>query len=125
MDTLICMKSKDLIGCKVENLRREDVGKIDEIVIDFDEGRVAYVVLSVGGFLGMGDKLFAVPIEAFRFRGAERTAVLDVDKEKLKKAPGFDKSNWPSFADRIWLVGVYDYYSIPQYWSGSSATLRR
>ena len=61
---------------------------------------MAYAVLSFGGFMGMGNKLFAMPWEAFEFSATENKLILNVDKEKLKTAPGFDKDGkWPDFSD--------------------------
>jgi len=88
-----------------------------EIVIDAKEGRLAYAVVSFGGFMGMGNKLFAMPWKAFEFASAENKLVLNVDKEKLKAAPGFDKdAKWPDFADRTWGGTVYNYYGYAPYW---------
>jgi sporulation protein YlmC with PRC-barrel domain len=112
-----CVKSKDLIGSKVKNAQGEDLGKVEEIVLDLEEGQIAYAVLSFGGFLGMGDKLFAIPAETLKRRASDNAIVLDVDKDRLKKAPGFDKNNWPSLSDRAWLVSVYEYYGLPPYWT--------
>jgi hypothetical protein len=100
----------------VMNPAGENLGKLEDLMLDFDNGRVAYGVLSFGGFLGMGDKLFAIPFQALR-RDSDRNAfVLDVDKEKLKKAPGFDKDNWPNTADRTWGTQVHSFYGYTPYW---------
>lgn len=79
-------------------------------MIDPKSGRVDYAVLSFGGFLGVGDKLFAVPIEAMKMSPEEERFILDVDKERLKHAPGFDKNNWPDTSDRTFSTKVYKYY---------------
>jgi sporulation protein YlmC with PRC-barrel domain len=113
----ICVKSKDLIGAKVKNAQGEDLGKVEEVVLDLESCQIAYAVLSFGGFLGMGDKLFAIPAGALMRRAGDNAIVLNVDKERLKKAPGFDKNNWPSLSDRVWLASVYDYYELPPYWT--------
>ena len=91
-----------MIGSKVVNAQNEDLGKIEDLVIDAGAGRIAYAVLSFGGFLGMGDKYFAIPWNAFRFNLAEKHAVLHLDKKQLENAPGFDKDNWPNMADSTW-----------------------
>jgi hypothetical protein len=87
-------------------------------MIDLDDGQVAYAVLSFGGFLGLGDKLFAIPLEALMFDAENHTAVLDVDKEILKDAPGFDKDHWPDNAqyEAGWLLDIYEYYGYSPYW---------
>ena len=105
-----------LIGDNVRNRNGEDLGKLEEIMIDLDQGRVAYAVLSFGGFLGVGDKLFAIPWEALMVDTANEEIVLDVSKEVLENAPGFDKDNWPKTTNRDWLVEVYTYYGYDPYW---------
>jgi sporulation protein YlmC with PRC-barrel domain len=103
-------------GDTVVNRKNEDLGKIEHLMIDLDSGRVAYAVLSFGGFLGMGDKLFAIPWKALTVDTSEKRFVLDLDKERLEQAPGFDKANWPDMADRSWGEGVYKYYDAEPYW---------
>jgi hypothetical protein len=80
---------KTVIGSKVVNAQNEDLGKIDDIAIDVEAGRITYAVLSFEGFLGMGDKYFAIPWEAFRFNGTDKRAILDVEKRLLEKCPRF------------------------------------
>src|ERR1700691_6067599 len=87
-----------LAGDKVVNLQNEDLGKIEHLMIDLGRGRIAYAVLSFGGFLGMGDKLFAIPWSALALDTIEKRFILNVDKELLKRAPGFDKDHWPNMA---------------------------
>ena len=106
-----------IIGETVINRQNEDLGKIHELVIDAREGRVVYAVLTFGGFMGMGNKLFAMPWKAFDFATNETKLVLNVDKDKLKAAPGFDKdAKWPDFADRTWGGTIHDYYGYAPYW---------
>ena len=86
-------------------------------MIDAKEGRVAYAVLSFGGFMGMAKKLFAMPWRAFEFATTENKLILNVDKEKLKAAPGFDQdAKWPDFADRTWGNSIYKYYGYDPSW---------
>lgn len=99
-----------VIGDPVVNRQGENLGKIEDLVIDPLSARVDYAVLSFGGFLGMGDKLFAVPIEALKLSREEKRFILDVEKERLKNAPGFDKNNWPDTSDRAFGTKVYSYY---------------
>jgi sporulation protein YlmC with PRC-barrel domain len=104
------MGADTLLGNDVYNSADEDLGDIKEFMIEMSTGRIAYAVLSFGGFLGMGDKLFAVPWEALRLDTANHRFVLDVDKETLKNAPGFDKDHWPSMADPTWATSVHRFY---------------
>ncbi|HLA75208.1 MAG TPA: PRC-barrel domain-containing protein [Gammaproteobacteria bacterium] len=106
-----------LMDDPVHNTAGEDLGKIEDFMIDLDEGRIAYAVLSFGGFLGMGDKLFAIPWSALTIDADEHAFVLDVDKDTLENAPGFDKDNWPDMADRRWGEQVYSYYGRKPYWT--------
>jgi sporulation protein YlmC with PRC-barrel domain len=111
------ISASKLTGGNVKNADGEHLGDIKEIMIDTETGRVAYAVLSFGGFLGMGDKLFAIPWSALRSHLTEPSAfVLSVNKERLAAAPGFDKSNWPDFADRKWGGSIYEHYQIKPYW---------
>jgi len=112
------VSASKIIGESVINRGNEDLGKIHELVIDAKDGRIAYAVLSFGGFMGMGDKLFAMPWKAFDFSEDKNTLVLSVDKAKLKAAPGFDpNSKWPDFADRTWGNTIYSYYGVAPYWN--------
>ena len=110
------LSADSITGTPVQNMGSEDWGEIKELMIDLSEGRIAYAVLSFGGFLGMGDKLFAIPWEAFSVVQDEKTFLLDVAKEKLEQAPGFDKDNWPDMADVTWGQGIHDYYGYSPYW---------
>jgi uncharacterized protein YjbJ (UPF0337 family)/sporulation protein YlmC with PRC-barrel domain len=106
-------------GYRVINPAREDLGKIEDIVIDMESGRIAYAVLSFGGFLGFGNKLFAIPWEALRLSSQDDEFILHVNKEVLENAPGFDKDHWPEMADRQWGASVYSYYGYQPYWEDS------
>ena len=105
-----------LTGDKVVNRRNEDLGTIEHLMIDVERGRVAYAVLSFGGFLGLGDKFFAIPWSALKVDTAEEQLILDVDKNLLERAPGFDKAHWPNMADRAWGAEVCGYYGAKPYW---------
>jgi sporulation protein YlmC with PRC-barrel domain len=110
------MSATTLIGDPVKNADGEQLGELKEIMLDTETGRIAYGVLSFGGFLGMGDKLFAIPWSALRVHDTDHALVLNVQKEQLEKAPGFDKDKWPDFADRTWGASIYEYYRIKPYW---------
>lgn len=111
------VSASKIIGEAVTNRQKEDLGKIHELVIDAQDGRLMYAVLSFGGFMGMGNKLFAMPWKAFEFAKDEDKLILNVDKEKLKAAPGFDQDEkWPDFADRTWGNNIYKYYGYDPYW---------
>lgn len=106
------LSATSLIGDGVRNANGEDLGKIEDLMIDTASGKVEYAVLSFGGFLGIGDKLFAVPLEAMRVDTKEKCLVLNESKDRLENAPGFDKDNWPHSADSKWNDKVRSYYNI-------------
>jgi len=106
------MGADTLVGNGVCNQKGEDLGEIKEIMLDMRSGRVAYAVLSFGGFLGMGEKLFAVPWNALILDTKNKRFVLNVEKDRLKNAPGFDKTQWPNMADQSWAREIHSYYGI-------------
>jgi sporulation protein YlmC with PRC-barrel domain len=110
------LSATTMVGDGVRNELGEDLGKVEEIMIDYTNGRIAYAVLSFGGFLGLGNKLFAVPWEALTLDTREHKFTLNVPKDKLERAPGFDKDNWPDMADPTCRTGIYDYYGCGHYW---------
>ncbi len=119
------LAASTLAGDNVRNSAGEDCGKVDEIMIDLQSGKVAYAVLSFGGVLGMGNKLFAVPWSALKVDEDEKCFILDADKKTLENAPGFDKNNWPDMANAAWRSEVYDYYDATPYWEETETrTLR-
>ena len=94
-----------LEGCEVVNLASENLGEIQDIMIDVRSGHVAYAVLSFGGLLGIGNKLFAVPWDALTLDAERRCFVLDIERDRLERASGFDKSHWPSMPGSGWSRG--------------------
>jgi PRC-barrel domain len=120
--TDIVPAKKTVIGSNVVNAQNENLGKIEDLVIDAGAGRIAYAVLSFGGFLGMGEKYFAIPWNAFHFNLKENRAVLNVDKKLLENAPGFEKDAWPNMADSTWGNSIYKHYGYPPYWEEASGT---
>jgi sporulation protein YlmC with PRC-barrel domain len=117
------LSASTLAGDSVRNAAGEDLGTIDEIMIDIPSGRVAYAVLSFGGFLGMGDKLFAVPWSALKVDEDEKCFILNIDKRTVEEAPGFDKENWPDMSDTAWGAEISSYYRVRPYWEGGGKTL--
>src|SRR6201988_3283924 len=107
---------KSILGAKVINTAQEDLGKIEDLLIDARNSRVAYAILSFGGVLGLGDKHFAIPWEVLTFDLSQKMAVIDIDKDRLANAPGFDKDDWPDLANEKWGADVHDYYRCKPYW---------
>lgn len=106
------MGADTLIGNEVYNQAEEDLGEIKEIMLDTTDGSVRYAVLSFGGVLGIGDKLFAIPWKALTLDTENKRFILNVDKDRLETAPGFDKDNWPNMADQTWESNIHSYYGV-------------
>ena len=102
-----------IIGSKVINLKGETLGKINNLVVDIDTGRIVYAVLESGGFLGIGDKLFPVPWKSLAALPSEGIFFLNQSKEQMEKAPAFDKNKLPNMADMRWGANVFKYYGAP------------
>ena len=92
-------------------------------MLDVPAGRVAYAVLSFVGFLGIGNKLFAIPWDMLTVDEDRQCLVLDVDKKTLEDAPGFDKDHWPLMADLSWGSELHRYYNRDPYWAPTSDPL--
>jgi len=105
------LSASTITGDEVCNPQGEKLGTIDEIMLDVQSGKIRYAVLSSGGFLGMGDRLFAVPWSAFTLDAEHKRFILNVDADRLKAAPGFDKDAWPNMADASWNSTVEAYYA--------------
>ena len=110
------MDAATLKGDNVVNLAGESIGSLEHIMLDVQSGRIAYAVLSFGGIFGIGAKLFAIPWSILTMDAEEKRFVLDIDKERLENAPGFDKDHWPSMADSSWATRVHAYYNVRPYW---------
>jgi hypothetical protein len=110
------MSVSTLKGHDVVNPAKEGLGKIEDLMIDLENDRISYAVLSFGGFLGMGNKWFAIPWRALELNLYEHTLIitLNVDKEVLKKAEGFDKDKLPLTYEELFTV--YNHYGYKPYW---------
>ncbi|WP_428308498.1 PRC-barrel domain-containing protein [Lacipirellula sp.] len=111
------VRASQLMGADIENAQGEEVGEISDIVLDSNGGKVRYAAVTYGGLMGIGDKLFAVPWEAFRCvqdpdDADEYNLVLDVTPEKLKGATGFDQETWPNFADQSFTTELDTRYGV-------------
>ncbi len=116
MDMPRLLSASTLMRDRVINSKGEELGKLEELMLDIDSGCVGYAVLSFGGILGIGDKLFAIPWDAMRLDTDRKAFILDIDRERLEKAPGFDKNNWPQTGNRDWMLEVYRFYGSEPYW---------
>lgn len=101
-----------MTGTQVRTPGGKCLGEVKDVLLDIDEGRVAYAVLSLGG-----PKLVPVPWRALTLKPAENAVVLDMDRVKLANAPSFDEEKWPDMLDRSWGTRVHGYYGVPEYWN--------
>lgn len=109
------MGANTLIGEDVYNADDQKLGDIKEIMLNMATGEVNYAVLSFGGVLGIGNKLFAVPWQALELDTINKRFILDIDKDRLAQAPGFDKDDWPNFADPSLTTSLQSYYGTRQF----------
>src|SRR3954471_13556763 len=107
----ICRASQ-IIGKKVVNLEGENVGEIKDLMVNYTDGNVTYAVMSFGGILGIGDKLFAVPWVSLTYDRENDSLLMKANKELLKNAPGFDKNNWPDMSDPTRQSEIFHYYNV-------------
>ena len=110
-------KASKLMGTSVKNLQDEKLGKVDNLLVDLPSGRIVAVILSSGGFLGMGDELSAVPPTALRFAADRETLALDTTKETLSNSPHFKADQWPDFAQPTYSAEVYRAYRVDPYFT--------
>ena len=104
-------RASQVIGIKVGNAQNESLGKIDDLIVDVNNERVAYAILAFGGTLGLGPKLFAYPLSLLQpAAGRNDLLVLNVDKERLKRAPGFARKNWPDWNQSDYRGAVDRYF---------------
>ncbi|MCL4180917.1 MAG: PRC-barrel domain-containing protein [Verrucomicrobia bacterium] len=103
-------KASDLIGMEVKNYQDEKLGKVEDLALDVESGRIVQVILSTGGFIGIGDRLTAVPPGALHHDIAQKVLHLDASIEKLKSAPEFEMSKWAESSDSERMSAVYRYY---------------
>ena len=99
-----------LIGNVVYSQQDEYLGDIKEIMLDNNTGKVCYAVLSYGGFLGIGEKLFAIPWKAIKLDTNNKIYILNIDSAKLDSAPSFDKDHWPNMTDETWANSIHSFY---------------
>ena len=110
------LSTSTIEGTSVKSPAGESLGDIKDLMVDLTTGRVAYAVVSFGGLLGIGNKLFAVPLQALKQDAANKCFNLDTTKDALETAHGFDKDHWPNFADRTWQTAVHKHYNTTPYW---------
>jgi len=104
------LTATSIIGDRIENPQGEDLGKIDNVMINVHTGVIEYAVVEFGSFLGVGGKLFAIPFQELKLDGTRKKFIMNRDKEYLKEAPGFDKDHWPATNEHTYFDNVNLYY---------------
>jgi len=105
-----------VVGERVQNITGEDLGKVEDLMLDPADGRIMWAILSFGGFFGIGDKRFPVPWKALRVDLSKKEIILDIDRAALDRAPNFDKDNWPNLGDPEFGREVHQHYGQAQQW---------
>jgi sporulation protein YlmC with PRC-barrel domain len=112
----VVLSASTLIGDPVRNPEGEDLGKLEEIMLDLNDSRVSYGVVSFGGVLGMGSKLFAIPWSLLKVDTDQKCVVVEVERGVLESAPGFEKDDWPQITSLEWINNIYTHFNLPAYW---------
>ena len=103
-------KAKDVIGMKVKNVGNEDLGKIDNLMLDLPAGRVVFAILNPDSSLNLGNNFYALPPNALTLSSDQKNLVSDLTKDKLASAPHFVKDQWQNLSDPSFASKVYQYY---------------
>jgi sporulation protein YlmC with PRC-barrel domain len=106
------LKASAIVGDDVKNLNGDDLGKIEDIVIDLQSGRVAYAVVSFGGGFMRGGKFLAIPWASLAVDQGDKKVILNVPKETLESAEGFDKDHWPDMSDAAFRTRTNGHYGV-------------
>jgi len=118
------VRASELIGFNIQNPQGESLGKVHDLAVDAKSGKIRYLAVTYGGFLGLGSKLFAVPYEAFQVHvhpdsrdktdrdASDYLLVLDVNQQQLEGQEGFDDDRWPNMADRTWAASLDKRYGV-------------
>jgi sporulation protein YlmC with PRC-barrel domain len=101
------LTATSIIGDEVENKSGESIGKIKDIMLNILDGKIQYLVIEFGGFMGFGEKLFAIPFSALKLNAKNKDFILDVEKSFLETAPGFNKEHWPDTNSHYFDVNTY------------------
>lgn len=104
------LTASSIIGDRIENPQGEELGKIEDLMVNIRQGTIEYAVVEFGSFLGIGGKLFAIPFRELRLDAEKELFILNRDKDYLKEAPGFDKTHWPDTNEHGYFENVNMYY---------------
>lgn len=111
------IRASQLMGLNIQNAQGDSLGEINDLVINANTGKIRYAAVTYGGFLGMGDKLFAVPFEAFKVQvdpedRDDYVMILNITQQQLEGQQGFDQDTWPNMADRQWAMDLDKRYGV-------------
>ena len=115
-------KASDLVGMEVRNYQNEKLGKIEDLAVDLQAGRIVHVIVTTGGFAGIGNTLHAVPPGALHYDSTNKVVHLDSTREKLEAAPKFEMSKWDESSDPDRVTEVYRTYKVEPYFSTNNAS---
>lgn len=115
----LMLSARTLSGDAVYNKNGESIGGIKDLMVNTLNGSICYAILSVGGFLGMGEKFFAVPWRALSLDTKNKRLILDITVGRFNDAPGFDRDHWPDMGDAEWQKQIHSYWGV-QAKSGNS-----
>ena len=107
------ISSEDVEGTEVYDMSGKNIGEVDHLMIDKTSGRVAYAVMSFGGFLGLGHSHYPVPWAALKYDTSLGGFRTNINEQQLKDAPAFSDDSW---GDRSWESRTHQHYKVPQYW---------
>jgi sporulation protein YlmC with PRC-barrel domain len=110
VETPRVIRLSELMSFDVTNSDGEDLGAIEDIMIDWRQDRIVYAILSFGGILGLGEKWFPIPLDQVRLDPIEQRIIFDVEPEVLENAPGFEESELPDTTDLNWDEEIHSYW---------------
>lgn len=105
------------LAMDVTSASGEKLGKVEEIMLDYETGRISYVILSFDSASGLGEDLFPMPWEALTMSTAKERLILNISKERIRNAPNIARSEWRGEPDRGWITGIFNYYGFAPYWA--------
>jgi hypothetical protein len=115
-ETVNLIGSDKVEGTPVYRSSGDKVGRIERVMIDKVSGKVAYAVMSFGGFLGIGEDYFPLPWSLLTYSPRLEGYEVNISEQQLKGAPKYSKHESWDWSDRVREKKVYDYYGVPPYW---------
>jgi sporulation protein YlmC with PRC-barrel domain len=122
MQIINIIPTHQLVSYDVINPAGEDLGQVQDFMLDMKHGRIAFVVVAFGGVLGLNDKWFALPWEILDWSPNRKKFILNMPRETLEQAPGLDKRKWKQEIDLSWLATCYTHFGCAPYWEKPAAT---